>query len=135
MLKISSNNKSAGIYIVGIVLAVLTFWLFAQSMINILPAMTKDMNVSLSTLNIATSLTSLFSGLFIVVAGGMADRSGRKKMTFIGLALSIVGSLCVVLAQEPMLLILGRAVQGISAAFIMPATLSLIKTADRKSVV
>ena len=129
MLKISSNNKSAGIYIVGIVLAVLTFWLFAQSMINILPAMTKDMNVSLSTLNIATSLTSLFSGLFIVVAGGMADRSGRKKMTFIGLALSIVGSLCVVLAQEPMLLILGRAIQGISAAFIMPATLSLIKTA------
>lgn len=129
MFTISSTNKNPTIYIVGIVLAVLTFWLFAQSMINILPAMTEDMNVSLGTLNIATSLTSLFSGLFIVVAGGMADRSGRKKMTYIGLILSIVGSLLIVLAYSPTILILGRAIQGISAAFIMPATLSLIKTA------
>lgn len=75
----SASGKKTNIYMVGIVLAVLTFWLFAQSMINVLPAMTAEMDVSLSTLNIATSLTALFSGLFIVVAGGMADRSGRKK--------------------------------------------------------
>lgn len=128
-MKISSTNKKANLYIVGIVLAVLTFWMFAQSMINILPAMTADMDVSLGTLNISTSLTSLFSGLFIVVAGGLSDRSGRKKMTFFGLGLSILGSFLVIIAQGPSLLIIGRAIQGISAAFIMPATIALIKTA------
>lgn len=125
----SASGKKTNIYMVGIVLAVLTFWLFAQSMINVLPAMTAEMDVSLSTLNIATSLTALFSGLFIVVAGGMADRSGRKKMTFIGLGLSILGSGLIVIAQEPTILIIGRAIQGISAACIMPATIALIKTA------
>ncbi len=114
---------------IGIVMAVLTFWLFAQSMINIIPVMSEDLGVSLGALNIATSLTSLFSGLFIVVAGGLSDRSGRKKLTFIGLGLSIVGSALVIIAPTPFLLIIGRAIQGISAACIMPATIALIKTA------
>lgn len=124
-----TSNKKTNMYIVGIVLAVLTFWLFANSMINIIPAMIEDMNISLGILNIATSLTALFSGLFIVVAGGLSDRSGRKKMTYIGLILSVAGSIFVLLAQGPIFLITGRALQGISAAFIMPATISLIKTA------
>lgn len=128
----STNTKKADLYIFGMVLAVLTFWLFAQSMINIIPSMERDMNVSLGTLNIATSLTSLFSGLFIVVGGGIADRSGRKKMTMIGLILSIVGSTMIILTNSSTILILGRAVQGISAAFIMPATIGLIKTAFDK---
>lgn len=50
-------------------------------------------------------------------------------MTFIGLGLSILGSGLIVIAQEPTLLIIGRAIQGISAACIMPATIALIKTA------
>lgn len=124
-----ASSRKNNLYIVGMVMAVLTFWLFANSMINIIPAMSADMDVSAGVLNIATSLTALFSGLFIVVAGGLSDRSGRKKMTYIGLILSIVGSLLVMLAQGPLFLITGRAIQGISAAFIMPATISLIKTA------
>lgn len=123
------TNQGTNKFIVGIVLAVLTFWLFAQSMINIIPAMQKDLGVSLGTLNIATSLTSLFSGLFIVAAGGLSDRSGRKKLTYIGLVLSIIGCLMIILSQGATLLILGRVVQGISAACIMPATIALIKEA------
>lgn len=125
----ASDQRKNNLYIFGIVLAVLTFWLFAQSMINIIPAMQKDMDISLSTLNIATSVTALFSGLFIVVGGGIADRSGRKRMTYLGLVLSIVGSLLVIISFSSVILIIGRAIQGISAALIMPATLSLIKTA------
>jgi DHA2 family multidrug resistance protein-like MFS transporter len=125
------GKKSHGTnkFIVGIVLAVLTFWLFAQSMINIIPVIQKDLGVSLGTLNIATSLTSLFSGLFIVAAGGLSDRAGRKKLTYIGLILSIVGCLLVIISQSATLLIIGRVVQGISAACIMPASIALIKAA------
>ncbi|OCA82085.1 MFS transporter [Pseudobacillus wudalianchiensis] len=123
------KSYNANIFIVGIVLALLTFWLFAQSMINIIPAMQKDLGVSFGTLNIATSLTSLFSGLFIVAAGGISDRMGRKKLTYIGLMLSIAGCLLIIVSQNATLLIFGRVVQGISAACIMPASLALIKAA------
>ena len=79
--------------------------------------------------NIAVSITALFSGIFIVVAGGLADQFGRVKLTNIGLALSILGSLLIALspAGTAMFLMVGRIVQGISAACIMPATLALMK--------
>ncbi|ASN04275.1 MFS transporter [Virgibacillus necropolis] len=122
------SGQGSNKIIVGIVLAVLTFWLFAQSMINIIPVMQKDLGVTLGTLNISTSLTALFSGLFIVVAGGISDRSGRKKLTYIGLLLSIIGSLLLIVSNNATILITARAIQGISAACIMPATLSLISS-------
>ncbi|WP_420916160.1 MFS transporter [Staphylococcus arlettae] len=126
-------KRQIDLYILGMVLAILTFWLFAQSMINIIPTMQKDLKVSSGILNISTSLTSLFCGLFIVVGGGIADRLGRKKMTYVGLVISIVGSLLVIVATEPVLLIVARALQGLSAALVMPATLALIKTTFQES--
>ena len=73
--------KGTNKMITGIVFGVITFWLFAQSMVNIVPAVQADLGVSLGTINVAISLTALFSGMFIVVAGGLADRIGRKKIT------------------------------------------------------
>ncbi|WP_138419334.1 MFS transporter [Aquibacillus sediminis] len=119
--------KGTNKMITGIVFGVITFWLFAQAMVNIVPAVQEDLGVELGVLNIAISLTSLFSGLFIVVAGGLADRIGRKKFTNIGLILSVIGSLALVLAQGAPLLIIGRVLQGLSAAFVMPATIALMK--------
>ncbi len=112
----------------GIVLSVLTFWLFAQSVINVVPAMKNSLDISLETLTLAVSLSALFSGCFVVASGGLADKFGRVRMTFIGLALSIIGSALLVVAQGPGLFITGRILQGLSAACIMPATLALIKT-------
>ncbi|WP_156288881.1 MFS transporter [Oceanobacillus salinisoli] len=123
----AANYKGTNKMIMGIVFGVITFWLFAQAMVNIVPAVQEDLGVDLGVLNIAISLTSLFSGLFIVVAGGLADRLGRKKITNIGLILSVIGSLLLVLAQGSILLILGRVLQGLSAACVMPATIALIK--------
>ncbi|MFS0690933.1 MFS transporter [Sporosarcina sp. 179-K 8C2 HS] len=119
--------KGTNKLITGIVFGVLTFWLFAQAMVNVIPAVQSDLGVSSSTLNIAISLTALFSGIFIVAAGGLADKLGRKKLTNIGLILSIIGSLCLVFATGSFLLIVGRIIQGISAACIMPATIALMK--------
>lgn len=78
--------------LVGIVLSVLTFWLFAQSVINVVPAMKSSLDISLETLTLAVSLSALFSGCFVVASGGLADKFGRMRMTTLGLGLSIVGS-------------------------------------------
>ncbi|HAC1119402.1 TPA_asm: MFS transporter [Listeria monocytogenes] len=132
----STAYKGTNKLIVGIVFGVITFWLFAQSMVNIVPAVQSDLGISSDLLSIAISLTALFSGIFIVVAGGMADKFGRVKLTYIGLILSIIGSLLLVVTQGSTLLIIGRIIQGLSAACIMPATLALMKTyfdgADRQ---
>jgi len=115
--------------IVGIVLAVVTFWLFAQTMLNVAPAIRADLQISESLSNIAVNITALFSGIFIVVAGGLADRFGRVKLTYVGLALSALGSLLIALspAGTAFFLMTGRIIQGLSAACIMPATLALLR--------
>ena len=115
----------------GIILGVLAFWLFAQTTLNIAPTMAADLHVATSVMNTAVSITALFSGIFIVVIGGLADRLGRIKMLQWGFVFSIVGSLLVGASTGALtipLLMLGRISQGLSGAFIMPASLALIKT-------
>jgi MFS transporter, DHA2 family, multidrug resistance protein len=115
----------------GIILGVLAFWLFAQTTLNIASTMATDLGIQMSVMNIAVSITALFSGIFIVVLGGLADRVGRVKVVQWGFVLSIVGSLLVGLAPSGALastsLIVGRICQGLSGACIMPASLALVK--------
>ncbi len=115
----------------GIILGVLAFWLFAQTTLNIAPAMAADLQLEQSFMNIAVSITALFSGIFIVVIGGLADRVGRVRILMLGFVFSIVGSLLVGLAPSGAMggtfLMLGRIFQGLSAAFIMPSSLALVK--------
>ena len=122
--------------LLGLVLAVLTFWLFAGTVGTVAPEILRTLNseqerVSAQQMNLAVSITALFSGLFTVVMGGSADRVGRVRIALAGLATMIVGNLLVVasttVAALPLLLG-GRAVQGFAAACIMPATLALVKT-------
>src|SRR3954463_5280544 len=79
----------------GMILGVLAFWLFAQTTLNIAPTMAADLGVATGVINIAVSITALFSGIFIVVIGGLADRFGRVKMLMWGFTFSILGSLLV----------------------------------------
>ena len=115
----------------GMILGVLAFWLFAQTVLNIAPTMATDLGIETSVMNIAVSITALFSGIFIVVMGGVADRTGRVKVVQWGFVLGIVGALLVGFAPRGSLasafLIAGRICEGLSAACIMPASLALVK--------
>lgn len=116
----------------GIIIGVLAFWLFAQTTLNINVDMAKDLGLDNSIMNIAVSITSLFSGIFVVVLGGLADRIGRMKMIKIGFGLSILGNLIVGLtpsnsSSTGIVLIIGRIMQGLSGAAIMPASLAIVK--------
>jgi MFS family permease len=72
--------------------------------------------ISAQQMSLAVSITALFSGLFIVVMGGLADKIGRVKIALLGLVANIVGSFLVVLAAGAValpLMLAGRAVPGI----------------------
>ena len=64
----------------GIIMGVIAFWLFAQTTLNVAPDMQKDLGLDASMMNIAVAITALFSGIFIVVICGLADRHGRLKV-------------------------------------------------------
>lgn len=67
---VKTTYRGSNKLLLGIVLAVLTFWLFAGSLVNVVPAIQRDLRISTSVIGIAISFTSLFSGICIVVAGG-----------------------------------------------------------------
>jgi EmrB/QacA subfamily drug resistance transporter len=71
------------------------------------------------------SYTLVFAGLLFTF-GVIGDRTGRKRMLMIGMALFGLASLASAYAQDPMQLIVARAFMGIGGAAIMPATLAII---------
>jgi EmrB/QacA subfamily drug resistance transporter len=71
------------------------------------------------------SYTLVFAGLLFTF-GVLGDRLGRRRMLLTGLALFGLSSLASAYTQDPGQLIAARALMGLSAAAIMPATLSII---------
>ncbi len=122
--------------LLGIVLAVTSFWLFAMTAGTVAPSILEDINttteyVDANAMNLAVSVTALFSGLFIVLMGGIADKFGRVRIALTGVVINIVGSALLVIATGSLalpLLLTGRALQGFAAACIMPSTMALVKT-------
>lgn len=62
----------------------------------------------------------------LLPAGALGDRYGRRGLLIFGLLIFAIGSAVPVLVDEPTWIIGGRIVSGIGAAFVMPATLSLL---------
>lgn len=129
--KQNENIKGNDRWLFGMIFGILAFWLFAQTTLNIAPIMQKDLDIQTHIMNIAVSVTALFSGILIVIIGNLSDRWGRVKTIRIGFILSIIGSLLVGFSLSGFLaevtLLLGRILQGLSGAFIMPASLALVK--------
>ena len=74
---------------------------------------------------IVDSYTLVFAGL-LLTAGSLGDRFGRYRFLAIGLSIFGLGSLMSAMAGSATTLIFTRSLMGIGAAFIMPATLSII---------
>ncbi len=103
------------------------YWLFALSMGPLLPSIGNDLGVKIPDLALPMSLAGLVSGIFIMPAGGLADRIGRLRMTRFGLIVGLGGMAFCGMAGSVEVLIVGRFLQGLAAAIIMPATLGLVK--------
>jgi EmrB/QacA subfamily drug resistance transporter len=74
---------------------------------------------------IVTAYTLLFGG-FLLLGGRLADLFGRRRLFLLGVALFAASSLLAGLAQNPGMLIAFRSIQGLGAALLSPAALSLI---------
>jgi EmrB/QacA subfamily drug resistance transporter len=93
-----------------------------------LPDIGTGVGFSAHTLQWVVSAYAVAFGGFLLLGGRAADLFGRRRVFAFGLFLYAVSSLAGGLADDPVILIIARAVQGIGGAFLAPATLSLVTT-------
>jgi EmrB/QacA subfamily drug resistance transporter len=93
-----------------------------------LPSIKTSLNVNDNTLQwVLIAYTITFGGL-LLLGGRAADLLGRRRLFLIGVAVFSAASLACGLANTISVLIAARAIQGVGAAVISPATLSIITT-------
>ncbi|MGO4442373.1 MFS transporter [Mycobacterium sp. 2YAF39] len=96
-------------------------------------------DIAVETAATQTQLTWIVDGYTLVLAclllpaGAIGDRYGRRGALVAGLAIFGVASIAPVFFASPVQIILARVLAGVGAAFIMPATLSLLTAAFPKS--
>jgi EmrB/QacA subfamily drug resistance transporter len=98
-----------------------------NTIVNVaLPTLARDLDADLSALQwVVDAYTLVFAGL-LLLAGALGDRYGRRRTLLAGLGVFAVASAAAAASGGVDALIAARAVMGAGAAFIMPATLSLV---------
>ena len=97
------------------------------TVINVaLPALQKDLAATITDVQWVIEAYALFLGALILIGGSLGDQLGRKRIFLIGVVWFTAASIWCGIAPSPLLLIIGRALQGIGAAFLVPGSLAII---------
>src|SRR4051812_17676467 len=115
---------------------VLVLICFAQFMVVLdatvvnvaLPSIQKDLGMTEANLQWVVNAYTLVFGGFLLLGGRAGDLLGRRRLFVAGIALFTFASLLDALATSPGWLVGARALQGLGAALVSPAALSIITT-------
>lgn len=95
-------------------------------MTNALPSIRADIGASVEELQWFVNAYALSFAAFILLATALGDRFGRRRLFVIGIAVFTLASAYSALSTESWMLIVGRALQGLGAAAVMPLSLTLL---------
>src|ERR1700680_1520738 len=99
------------------------------SIVNVaLPSIGSHLHFARADLSWVVNAYTLTFGGFLLLGGRLADLLGRRRMFTLGLVVFSLASLAGGLAQSEAWLIVARAIQGLGAAIVSPAALSIITT-------
>ena len=91
-----------------------------------LPTLARVLHAGTSSLQWITDAYTLCFAALLIPAGALGDRYGRRRSLLGGLAVFALGSVVAAFASGTGMLIGARVVMGLGAAFVMPATLSIL---------
>ncbi len=98
-----------------------------NTVVNVaLPSIRRELDISISELEWVVNAYALTFGVLLLSGGKLADLLGRRRIFIVGLAIFTISSLFCGLAAGAGMLIGARVVQGVGAALMNPATLSII---------
>src|SRR5215475_7429394 len=91
-----------------------------------LPAIGRALHFSESNLQWVVTAYGITFGGFLLLGGRAADLLGRRRILMLGLAIFTAASLACALAGSDTFLITARGLQGVGAAIVLPAALSIV---------
>jgi EmrB/QacA subfamily drug resistance transporter len=91
-----------------------------------LPTLARVLHASTTNLQWITDAYTLAFAALLIMAGALGDRFGRRTALIVGLVVFATGSTWAALSGDTSTLIAARVVMGVGAAFVMPATLSIL---------
>ena len=123
-----ASDRIAGPWAVLVVVCFAQFMVVLDAtIVNVaLPSIEHGLSLSPSNLQWVINAYSLTLGGLLLLGGRAGDILGRKRIFMAGLILFSTASLANGLATSSLVLIIGRAVQGVGGALIVPAVLSII---------
>ena len=126
----STSGRPASRWLVLVIVCLAQFMVVLDlTIVNVaLPSIQRGLHFSPSSLQWVVNGYTLIFGGFLLLGGRAGDLLGRKRLFVAGIALFSAASLLNGFAQSPAMLIAGRALQGLGAALVSPAALSIITT-------
>jgi EmrB/QacA subfamily drug resistance transporter len=93
-----------------------------------LPDIQSKLGASFSEVQWVTDAYALSLAALLLTCGALADRYGRKRLFLVGMVVFTLGSVLCGAAQDPTMLVLSRAAQGIGGAMLFATSLALLAT-------
>src|ERR1044072_4730250 len=122
----SESNKGVGLVLVCLAQFMV---ILDSTVVNVaLPSIQTDLHLSEANLQWIVNAYTLVFGGFLLLGGRAGDPIGRERLFLAGLVVFTVASLLNGLVANEGVLIASRAVEGLGAAFVPPAALSIIST-------
>ncbi len=111
-----------------VVVCAATFMLLLDVTIVVvaLPDIQRALDASFSQLQWITDAYALALASLLLTSGSISDKFGRRRIFSIGLVIFTLGSLLCGVAQDPVMLIVSRALQGVGGAMLFSTSLALL---------
>ncbi|HEY8866410.1 MAG TPA: MFS transporter, partial [Solirubrobacteraceae bacterium] len=127
-LSLSEDNRRW--WTLGAMCFALFMIMLDNTVVNVaLPSIQRDLHADLSALEWTVNAYTLTFAVLLVTGGRLGDIFGRRRMFLAGVVIFALSSAAIGVAPTDGALIAGRTIQGIGAALMMPATLSIITNA------
>lgn len=127
-LRLTEDNRRW--WTLGAMCFALFMLMLDNTVVNVaLPSIQRDLHADLASLEWTINAYTLSLAVLLVVGGRLGDIFGRRRIFLIGVTVFSLSSAAIGLAPNDTALIVGRAIQGIGAAMMMPATLSIVTNA------
>ena len=123
------QRSGFGLVLASSCLAMLAVGANSTAIMAALPAMRAELSLSPGGVQWAVNAYLVVSAAFIVLGGQAADRFGARHAALAGLALFALASCIIATAGMQAVLLAGRGLQGLAAAFAVPCTLAAVNTA------
>jgi EmrB/QacA subfamily drug resistance transporter len=128
--RFAPNDANRRWWTLGAMCFALFMVMLDNTVVNVaLPSIQRELRASIAGLEWTVNAYTLAFGVLLVTGGRLGDIFGRRRVFLFGVVLFAASSAFIGFSQSQAWLVGGRALQGVGAAFMMPATLSIITNA------